>query len=89
MRGNIPALPQYIFMAWCLVKHRDNFTYYHTEYNKRLFEVIFAYTSQVRNVSVVEGMWQKLLKSWLVSNDTEFLASFMKIGEMRQKFSLR
>jgi len=28
MRGAIPPLPQYAFMAWCLVKkkHRDNFT---------------------------------------------------------------
>jgi hypothetical protein len=23
MRGDIPPLPQYVFMAWCLVKHRD------------------------------------------------------------------
>jgi hypothetical protein len=27
MCGAIPPLPQYIFMAWCLVKHRDNFTF--------------------------------------------------------------
>jgi hypothetical protein len=27
MRGAIPPLPQYVFMAWCLVKHRDNFTF--------------------------------------------------------------
>jgi hypothetical protein len=26
MRGAIPPLSQYVFMAWCLVKHRDNFT---------------------------------------------------------------
>jgi hypothetical protein len=26
MRGAIPPLPQYVFMVWCLVKHRDNFT---------------------------------------------------------------
>jgi hypothetical protein len=26
MRGAIP-LPQYVFMAWCLVKHRENFTF--------------------------------------------------------------
>jgi len=26
MHGAIPSLPQYAFMAWCLVKHRDNFT---------------------------------------------------------------
>jgi hypothetical protein len=27
MRGAIPPLPQFVFMAWCLVKHRDNFTF--------------------------------------------------------------
>jgi hypothetical protein len=28
MRGAIPQLPQqYAFMAWCVVKHRDNFTF--------------------------------------------------------------
>jgi hypothetical protein len=27
MSGDIPALPQYAFMAWCLVKHKDNFTF--------------------------------------------------------------
>jgi hypothetical protein len=28
MLGGILLLPQYVFMAWCLVKHRDNFTFY-------------------------------------------------------------
>jgi hypothetical protein len=28
MRGAIPPLPEYVFMAWCLGKHRDNFTFY-------------------------------------------------------------
>jgi len=27
MSGTIPPLYQYAFMAWCLVKHRDNFTF--------------------------------------------------------------
>jgi len=27
MHGAIPPLPQYAFMAWHLVKHRDNFTF--------------------------------------------------------------
>jgi hypothetical protein len=27
MRGAIPPLPQYAFMAWCLVNHRDSFTF--------------------------------------------------------------
>jgi hypothetical protein len=26
MRGAIPPLFQYVFIGWCLVKHRDNFT---------------------------------------------------------------
>jgi hypothetical protein len=28
MSGAILPLPQYAFMAWCLAKHRDNFTFY-------------------------------------------------------------
>jgi len=27
MREAIPPLPEHVFMAWCLVKHRDNFTF--------------------------------------------------------------
>jgi hypothetical protein len=27
MSGVIPPLPQYAFVAWCLVKHTDNFTF--------------------------------------------------------------
>jgi hypothetical protein len=27
MRGDIPPLPQYVFMAWYFVKHRDSFTF--------------------------------------------------------------
>jgi hypothetical protein len=26
-RGSAPPLSKYVFMAWCLVKHRDNFTF--------------------------------------------------------------
>jgi hypothetical protein len=33
MRGAIPALPQYVFMMSCLVKHRDNFTFTRWEDN--------------------------------------------------------
>jgi hypothetical protein len=28
MRIAIPPLPQNVFMAWCFVKHRDNFIFY-------------------------------------------------------------
>jgi len=33
MRGAIPPLPQYFYMAWCLVKHRDNFTFTFTYFS--------------------------------------------------------
>jgi hypothetical protein len=28
MHGATPLLPHCVFMAWCVVKHRDNFTFY-------------------------------------------------------------
>jgi hypothetical protein len=27
MRGAIPPFPQYVFMAWCLLKYRESFFY--------------------------------------------------------------
>jgi len=27
MHGAIPPLSQYVFMEWCLVKHKDKFTF--------------------------------------------------------------
>jgi hypothetical protein len=27
MRGAIPPVPQYAFMAWCVVKHTDNLSF--------------------------------------------------------------
>jgi hypothetical protein len=47
MRGAIPPLFQYAFMAWCLVKYRDNFTftfilpYYYSIYNKQSMGIVF------------------------------------------------
>jgi hypothetical protein len=40
MRGAIPQLPQYDFMAWCLVKHRDNFTLLLSVKNKVCYEML-------------------------------------------------
>jgi glycerol-3-phosphate acyltransferase PlsY len=34
--------PQYVFMTWCLVKHRDNFTFYFI--NKQILSVLFLIT---------------------------------------------
>jgi hypothetical protein len=40
MRDSIPPLPQYIFMAWCLVKQRNNFTFT-LSFSCRLSEAYF------------------------------------------------
>jgi hypothetical protein len=46
MRGAIPPLPQYTYMAWYLVKHRDNFTFSFDEgkfKNKGAFQKKYIY----------------------------------------------
>jgi hypothetical protein len=39
------STPQYVFMAWCLVKHRDSFTFYLNRLFLSLLQVsVFAYS---------------------------------------------
>jgi len=33
MRGDIPPLPQYIFIVWCFVKQRENFNFHREPVN--------------------------------------------------------
>jgi hypothetical protein len=46
MSGAIPSLPKYVFMTWCLVKYRDDFSFF--TFRRRLgtgrdlFEAIIA-----------------------------------------------
>jgi hypothetical protein len=41
MSGAIPPLPQYAFIAWCLDKHRDNFTLTLCVASQRVIVVVF------------------------------------------------
>jgi hypothetical protein len=41
MHGAVPPFPQYVFMAWCLVKHRDNLTCSFTFPNKFMYKFIY------------------------------------------------
>jgi hypothetical protein len=55
MSGAIHSLPQYVFMAWCLVKYRDNFTFTFTTLHQaytliRLF-TSYAYECVSKNIS--------------------------------------
>jgi hypothetical protein len=40
---NYASTPQYIIMAWCLVKHRDNFTFYLYLQTYLTYEVKFSF----------------------------------------------
>jgi hypothetical protein len=44
MRGAMPPLPQYAFMALCLVKHRDNFTFFNMFIFDNIVFNTFPYT---------------------------------------------
>jgi hypothetical protein len=53
------STPQYVFMAWCLVKHRDNFTFTFTQTLTHVLSLgtaflenkikVTAYSSEVKN----------------------------------------
>jgi hypothetical protein len=49
MRGATPPLPQYVFMARCLVKHRDNLTLY-LLLQQDEFIVIYIKTGQKQDI---------------------------------------
>jgi len=51
MRGVINPLPQYAFM-WCLVKHRDNFTFTFTN-----FALLNRPTKPVQSVFQIDSVW--------------------------------
>jgi hypothetical protein len=43
MSGAIHPLPQYVSIAWCLVKHRDNFTFTLAEFLHIDFYILTYY----------------------------------------------
>jgi hypothetical protein len=44
---NYTSIPQYVFMAWCLVKHRDKFTFYLLSFGYESRCVTFLFMSAV------------------------------------------
>jgi hypothetical protein len=52
MRGAISPLPLYVFMAWCLVKQRDNFTLYYTVNRQNTFSVLWLLPLAVYSFSL-------------------------------------
>jgi hypothetical protein len=54
MRGAIQPLPQYAFMSWCLVKHRDNFTFTSSQliYSFDIQEMLLCQIEYARGIIV-------------------------------------
>jgi hypothetical protein len=50
------STPQYVFMAWCLVKHRDNFTFTFYLYRLKCSRSSLLFLSEIG-----EGFWIKWL----------------------------
>jgi len=69
MRGAIPPLPQYASMAWCLVKHRDNFTFYLPKHTFTVLKFKDNYTLQYTSSILPYSIPPQYL-------DLSFLSSF-------------
>jgi hypothetical protein len=68
MRGAIPPLPQYVSMAWCLVKHRDSFTFaFIPKYVICIYTHIYIYiyvNSKLVNSSFFKGGHRSAILYW-------------------------
>jgi len=47
----MPLLPQYVFMAWCLVKHRDNLIF-----TNRVLKVVVCCDSVITNMATMRNV---------------------------------
>jgi hypothetical protein len=59
------STPQYIFMAWCLVKHRDNFTFTFYREELRTWQVCVDFFQEVPglNISQVASYFEVFMVS--------------------------
>jgi len=73
MLGTIPPLLQYTFMAWCLVKHRDNFTFlpYLYLYSCNFLHPPFDFLSLMSSYSLQHPFLSHLIYSSLGVRETK------------------
>jgi hypothetical protein len=88
MREAIPPLPQYVFVAWCLVKHRDNVTFLISHEVKKL--PAFYGTRGFITVFIKTRHWSPCIyytpQKWLLSFPAQFLYAFL-MSRMLSTFS--
>jgi hypothetical protein len=78
------STPQYFFMAWCLVKHRDNFTFTFTFY--LLLSIFFTslpsvlWQNTVIKMDLCTVLWDTLLKSlcYQVTSSSKYYTNWHK-----------
>jgi hypothetical protein len=68
MRGAIPPLRLYVFMAWCLIKHRDNFTFILPLIKQRAHAFVGKDTRRVKSAVDSKMIEQLLNFNYWVSN---------------------
>jgi hypothetical protein len=74
IRGAIPPLPLYVFMALCLVKHRDNFTFTFTFSSKFTLIQLICYNLHKhhkcshRQKYILAIMFMEQRPSWEANN---------------------
>jgi hypothetical protein len=75
MSWAIPPLPQYAFMVWYLVKHRDNFTFY---FKKLEVGYIIKMLQHRVNMKFTQLTWsmdnENNDKNWLEANEVWFIS---------------
>jgi hypothetical protein len=74
MRGGIPPLPQYAFMAWCSVKAEGQLYFYHTLGIRRS---IFLHN--------VENCWHYCLMKSQIEADPEWLCACVPVSDYSQE----
>jgi hypothetical protein len=64
MCGAILPLPQYVFMAWCSVKHRDNFNFTFTfTFNFEWFGHVKRMRAMRSSYKILYGNFKQVISS--------------------------
>jgi hypothetical protein len=73
MNGAIPPFPQYAFMAWCLVKHRDNVTFIFYLYRQCKFTSFYILSARPTDADVhIHVTMQRNVLRILALRSTQF-----------------
>jgi len=75
MRGAIPPLPQHVFVAWCLVQHRDNFTF------NFMYEKLF-HAITTTNMARVRALFLYFYITNVTSSESVMVETMKRNGSM-------